>query len=218
MVQPIFRPDSGQEHTIEESNGDAVPPPLGDTGIQADMWNSVRDHRRTNSNADGQRFFLPDDDDDVEGAVGYSADARALPLRRRSYWEGHSGQPAQNRGDNQRRHSSGEIAGRRGSNENVTGHSRSNQFGPGNRRASTESGYGVGVTERNNARDLLPLLNPSHNHFAAQCIYPPGIPPPPTAIVGSQLYVQFLYDEIQRLNLQAPECLDPDRANPPLEW
>ena len=216
MVQPIFRPDSDQEHTVEESNGDAVPPPLDDTGIQADMWNSVRDRHRTNSNAEGQQFFLPDDDN-LEGAVGYSTDARASPLRRRSYWEGHSGPPAQNRADNQRRHSSGDLSGTRGSHENVIGHSHSNQSGPGDRRASTESGYGVGVTGRNNTWDLPPLLNPSHNHFAAQYIYPPGIPPA-TVIVGSRLYIQFLYDEIRRLNLQAPACLDPDRANPPLLW
>lgn len=214
MVKPIFWPDSGQEHTIEESNGVAVPPPLNDTGIQADMRNSVRDHHRTNSNAEGQRFFPPDDDD-LEGAVGYSAGTRALPLRRRSYWEGYSGPPAQNRADNQRRHSLGELPGARGSHENVTGHSHSNQLGPGDRRASTESGHGVGVTERNNTWDLPPLLNPSHNHFTAQYIYPPGIPPA-TVIVGSRLYVQFLRDEIQRNNLQAPECLDPDRANPPV--
>jgi hypothetical protein len=75
----------------------------------------------------------------------------------------------------------------------------------------------VGVTVRNNTRDLPPLLNPSHNHLAAQYIHPPGIPPA-TVIVGSQLYRQFLYDEIRRLNLQAPEYLDPDRANPPLLW
>jgi len=216
MVQPIFRPDSGQEHTIEESNGDAVPPPLVDTSIQADMWNSVRNRHRTNTNAAGQRFFLPDDDD-LEGAVGYSADARALQLRRRSYWEGYSEQPARNRADNQRRHSSGELPGTRGSHENVIGHSRSNQFGPGDRRVSTESGYRVGMTERNNTRDFPPLLNPSHNQFAAQYIHPPGIPPA-TVIVGSRLYTQFLYDEIQRLNLQAPEYLDLDRSNPQLHW
>jgi len=216
MVQPIFRPDGGQEHTIEEPNGDAVPPPPSvDTSIQADMWNSVRHRHRINSNAEGQRFFLPDDD--VEGAVGYSADARAVPLRRRSYWEGYSEPPARNRADNQRRHSSGELPGTRGSHENVIEHSRSNQFGPGDRRASTESGYGVRVTERNNTRDLPPLLNPSHNHFAAQYIHPPGIPPA-TVILGSQLYIQFLYDEIRRLNLQAPEYLDPDQSNPPLLW
>jgi hypothetical protein len=34
-------------------------------------------------------------------------------------------------------------------------------------------------------------------------------------ILGSQLYIRFLYDEIQRLNLQAPECLDPNHADPP---
>jgi hypothetical protein len=33
-------------------------------------------------------------------------------------------------------------------------------------------------------------------------------------IFGAQLYTQFLYDEIQRRNLQAPECLDPNHANP----
>jgi hypothetical protein len=73
----------------------------------------------------------------------------------------------------------------------------------------------VGVTERSNTWDYPGLLNPNHNHFAAQYIYPPGIPRT-TVIVGSQLYIQFLYDEIRRLNLQAPECLDPNRANPPL--
>lgn len=217
MVQPIFRPDSGQEHTIEESNGDAVPPPpLVDTSIQADMWNSVRNRHRANSNAEGQRFFLPDDED-LEGAVGYSADARALRLRRRSYWEGYSEPRARNRADNQRRHSSGELPGTRGSHENVIGHSHSNQFGPEDRRASTESGYGVGVTERINTRDIPPLLNPSHNHFAARYIHPPGIPPA-TVIVGSQLYIRFLCDEIRRLNLQAPEYLDLDRSNPQLHW
>jgi hypothetical protein len=216
MVQPIFQPDSGQEHTIEESNDDAVRPPLDDTGIQTDMWNSVRDHHRTDSNAEGQRFFLLDDDD-LEGAVGYSAGTRAVPLRRRSYWEGYSGPPAQNRADNQRRHSSGELTRTRGSHENVIGHSHGNQFGPGDRQASTESGYGEGVTERNNTYDHLGSLNPNHNHFAAQYIYPPGILPA-TVIVGSRLYTQFLYDEIQSSNLQAPECLDPDRADPPLLW
>lgn len=216
MVQPIFRPDSGQEHTIEESNGDAVPPPLVDTSIQADMWNSVRNRHGTNSNAEGQRFFLLENDD-LDGAVGYSADARALPLRRRSYWEGYSEPPARNMADNQRRHSSGDLPGTRRSHENVIGHSRSNQFGPGDRRASTESGYGVGMTERNNTRYLPPLINPSHNDFAAQYIHPPGIPPA-TVIVGSRLYIQFLYDEIRRLNLQAPEYLDQDQSNPQLLW
>lgn len=213
MVKPIVQPNSGQEDRIEESNGGAVPPLLDDSGIQTDMWNSVRDRQATNSNAESQHFFLPDDDS--EGAVGYSADARAWPSRRQSYWEGYGGPPVRNRANNQRRHSSGELPGTRASHENFIGHSHSNQFGPGDRRASTESAYGVGVTDRNNTWDYSGLLNPNHNHFAAQYIYPPGIPPA-TVIVGSQLYIRFLYDEIQRLNLQAPECLDPNRANPPL--
>lgn len=216
MVQPIFWPDSGQEHTIEESNGDAVPPPLDDTGIQADMLNSVRDRNRTDSNAEGQRFFLQDDDN-LDGAVGYSPGARVLPLRRGSDWAGHSGPPAQNMADTRRRHTLGELPRMRGSHENVIVHSRSNQFGPGDRQGSTAPGYGVGVTERNNTWDFQPLLNPSQNPIVARYIYPPGIPRE-TVIVGSQLYIQFLYDEIQRLNLQAPECLNLDRANPPLLW
>jgi hypothetical protein len=73
----------------------------------------------------------------------------------------------------------------------------------------------VGVTERNNTWNPPEVLNPNHNHFAAQYIYPPGIPHE-TVIVGSLLYIQFLYDEIQRLNIQAPECLDPNQANTPI--
>jgi len=239
MVQPTTRPHSGEEHRIEDSSGDAVHPLLDDSGIQTDTWNSVRDSHRTNSSTDDQRFLLPEDND-LEGAVGYSPNARAVPEwnsshteRRQSYWEGYRGPTIEIR-PRQRRHSSGELSGSHRSYENYLGHSRSNQFGPGERRASTQSGLqerqtshqfgpqerrssdqsGYEVTGRYNTWNLLEVLNPNHNHFATRYVYPPGIPRE-TVIVGSQLYIRFLCDEIRRLNLQPPECLDPTYANPP---
>lgn len=228
MVQPVAGSHSGEEQSIEDSTSDAVHPPLDDSGIQPDTWNSVRNSHRTNSNTEDQHLFLTDDDN-VEGAIGYSPNASVMTQwsnihvqRRQSYWEGYSEPVAENRSLHPRRHSSGDLSGRRQSHENYIGHSHSNQFGPGERPGSTQSGPHEGqatnqsspVTERYNTWNLPEVLNPNHNHFATRYIYPPGIPPE-TVIVGSQLYIRFLYDEICRLNLQAPECLDPNRADPP---
>jgi hypothetical protein len=228
MVHPIIWSHSDQEQSIEDSTANAVHPPLDDSGIQSDTWNSVRDSRRTNSNAENQHFILPADDD-LEGAVGYSPNARAMPAvnnihaeRRQSYWESNSGSLTENRSLRQRRHSSGELSGRRWSYENYIGHSHSNQFGPGERRASAESGpqerqasnQSGPMTGRYDNWNIPEVLNPNHNHFATQYVYPPGISHE-TVILGSHLYIRFLYEEILRRNLQAPECLNPNHADPP---
>lgn len=235
MVKPIVRSHSSQEHAIEDSTGDAGHSPLDDSGIQTDTWNSVQDSFRSDSSTEDQHFCLPDDD--LEGAVGYSPNSRAVPhwnnihtQRRQSYWEGYSGPVDENRSHPQRRHSSGELSGRQRSYETYIGHSHSSQFGPGERQAvprerrasnqfrpqerrgSNQSGYGM--TETYNTWNPREILNHNHNHFTTRYIYPPGIPRE-TVIFGAQLYTQFLYDEIQRRNLQAPECLDPNHANPP---
>lgn len=231
MVKPIVRPHSSQDPT-----GDPGRPPLDDSDIRTDTWNSARDNfRRDTSTAEDQHFYLPDED--LEGAVGYSPNARPVPdwsnvhtQRRRSYWEGYSGQVDENRAHPQRRHSSGELSGRQRSYETYVGHSHSGQFGPGERRAGTQfvprewrasnqfrpqgidqSGYGR--SESYSTWNPPEILNRDHNHFTTRYIYPPGIPHE-TVIFGAQLYTQFLYDEIQRRNLQAPECLDPNHANP----
>lgn len=230
---------SSHENAIEDSTGNAGHSPLDDSGIQTDTWNSVQDNFRTDSSTEEQHFYLPDDD--LEGAVGYASNARALPdwnnthmQRRQSYWEGFSGPVDENRYHSQRRHSSGELSGRQRSYETYSGHSHSSQFGPGERQAGTQfvprerrasnqfrpqerrgsnqSGYGM--TETYNTWNPPEILNHNHNHFITRYIYPPGIPHE-TVIFGAQLYTQFLYDEIVRRDLQAPECLDPNHANPP---
>ncbi|XP_023709804.1 uncharacterized protein LOC111865768 isoform X4 [Cryptotermes secundus] len=235
MVKPIVRSHSSQEHAIEDSTGDTGHSPLDDSGIQTDTWNSVQDNFRTDSSLSN---------DDLEGAVGYSPNSRAVPdwsnirtQRRQSYWEGYSGPVDENRFHPQRRHSSGELSGSPRSYETYIGHSHSNQFGPGEsqagtqfmprerrannhfrpqeRRGSNQSGYGM--TETYNTWSPPEILTHNHNHFTTQYIYPPGIPRE-TVIFGAQLYTQFLYDEIRRRNLQAPECLDPNHANPPPLW
>ncbi|KDR13623.1 uncharacterized protein LOC110835244 [Zootermopsis nevadensis] len=205
MVQPIVRSHSDQEQEIEESTDAAVHPQLDDSGVR---HSNAEDH-----------LILPEDGE-LEGAVGYSPNARAIPEfnnmhaeRRQSYWEGYSGSVAENRSLCQRRHSSGELSGRRWPYENYVGQSLSNQFGPGERRASTQ----LGPHERrsSNSWNITEILNHNHNQFAAQYVYPPGIPRE-TVLLGSQLYIRFLYDEILRLNLQAPEYLNPNNADPPL--
>jgi hypothetical protein len=239
MVKPIVRSRSSQEHAIEDSTGDAGHPPLDDSGIQTDTWNSAQDNFGTDSTIDDHHFYLPVDD--LEGAVGYSPNARAIPernnihtQRRQSYWEGYSRPVDENRAHPQRRHSSGELSGRQRPYEANIGHSHSGQFGPGERQAGTQyvlperrassmfrpqgrwssNQPGYGMTETNNTWNPPEILNCNHNHFTTRYIYPPGIPHE-TVIFGAQLYTQFLYDEIQRRNLQAPECLDPTHANPP---